>query len=108
MEDIAEYAAGRVALHLQGARQYFDEENVKLFPEILVSCILPAMGVQNAVTDYTAHGVAPLITELNSYVETLANMARVATYYGVDLLLHIELEVAYNRTRAYQHGGKKY
>lgn len=108
LEVIAEAAANRVALCLTGARQYFDEENIALFPEILVACCPVAQGIQTAPTDYTQHGVAPYITELNSYVETLANMARIATYYGVDLLTHIELKVAYNRTRAYQHGGKDF
>lgn len=106
LEVIAEVAAKRVALCLTGAIEYTDAENVALFPEILVATVPVAMGIQTAPTDYTQHGLAPYITELNSFVETLANMARIATYYGVDLLTFIELEVAYNRTRAYQHGGK--
>jgi len=108
LESLAAAAAMRISKCMEGVIRYYDAENVALFPEILVGAIPPAMGIQTAPSDYTAHGVAPYITELNSYVETLANMARIATYFGVDLLTHIELEVAYNRTRAYQHGGRKY
>lgn len=108
LESLAAAAAMRISKCMEGVIRYYDAENAALFPEILVSAIPPAMGIQTAPSDYTAHGVAPYITELNSYVETLANMARIATYFGVDLLTHIELEVAYNRTREYQHGGRKY
>ncbi len=109
LEDISEAAAKRIALCLEGAQQYHDAANIALFPEILVSQIPVCFGIQDAPSDYTQiHGVAPFITELNSYVETLKNMALVATWYGIDLLTHIELEVAYNRTREYQHGGKKF
>lgn len=109
LEDISEAAAKRIALCLEGAHQYTDAANIALFPEILVSQIPVCFGIQDAPSDYTQiHGVAPFITELNSYVETLKNMALVATWYGIDLLTHIELEVAYNRTREYQHGGKRF
>lgn len=101
---ISEAVEARVDACLKGAVAVTSAEDLAVFPEMLVDAILPALGVQNRDERYNLTGVYPRITELNSYVETLKNMAMLATWYNIDLLTHIKLEVAFNRTRTHKHG----
>lgn len=107
IEEIGVAAAARIEFCLKGAGRVTAPEDLEIFPEVLMGMVPPAMGLQTQCESFK-YGLAQSITELNSYVETLKNMAVVATWYGIDLPTFIALEVAYNRTRPHKHGNNKF
>jgi hypothetical protein len=102
---IAEYAAVKIDTALELAACIDDTqvapdapERAEMLTDFLLGMIPCVLGIQ------TGGEQLGYITPLASVVDTLKNMALLATWFNIDLLAHIELELAYNRTRPERHG----
>lgn len=40
--------------------------------------------------------------------DAIIRLLDICSFYGIDIDRHIKLKLAYNKTRGYRHGGKKY
>jgi hypothetical protein len=105
LRSISEYAAEKIDSALELAASIDDTqvaldapERSEMLTDFLLGMIPCALGIQ------TGGEELGYITPLASVVDTLKNMALLATWFNIDLLMHIELELAYNRTRPVRHG----
>jgi hypothetical protein len=105
LRSISEYAALKIDTALELAASIDDTSVPKDAPErgeMLVDYLLDmvhcALGIQ------TGGEQLGIITPLASVVDTLKNMALLAAWFNIDLVAHIKLELAYNRTRPERHG----
>lgn len=108
---ISQLAAGIIAESLQGAERYqftTQEAEAEQLAECLVDFMPGALGLMQAGAELDKLGLVARVTEVAAAIDTLKNMSLLSVWFGIDLLTHIELEVAYNRTRPQKHGNNSF
>jgi hypothetical protein len=101
LRSVSEYAAAKIDSALEFASSIpfsSDEERAENLTLYVLSMAISAQGIQ------TGGEQLGYLTPLAAVVDTLKNMALLAAWFNIDLLMHIELELAYNRTRPIRHG----
>ena len=95
---IAANVEEQIARALEGAERVDGGElENDMLAEAIINMLPAALGIQ------TGGAELGYLTELASVVETLKNVCLLSRWFGIDLLTHIQLECAYNRTRPYKH-----